>query len=71
MPKPRLTFMTGFHPVITARQGRMLGIRNPLDGPVFDRLQDAIDYSMGVMADHFDRELGLSDTRIERFERMV
>ena len=71
MPKPDLTFMTGFHPVITARQGRMLGIRNPLDGPMFDPLQDAINYSIGVMADHFDRGLGLSDTRIERFEGTV
>jgi hypothetical protein len=42
--------MTGFCPVIHARQGRMLGSRNPLDGPVFDRLQDTIAYSAGVMA---------------------
>jgi len=63
--------MTGFRPAITAGQGRMLGSRNPLDGPVFDRLQDAIDYSIGVMADHFDRGLGLSDARIERFKGMV
>jgi hypothetical protein len=71
MSKPQLTFMTGFHPVITARQGRVLGIRNPLDGPVFDKLQDAIVYSIGVMADHFDRGLGLSDAKIERFKGMV
>ena len=63
--------MKGFHPVITARQGRMLGSRNPLDGPVFDKLQDAVVYSIGVMADHFDRGLGLSDARIERFKGMV
>ena len=69
--KPQLTFMTGFLPVIHARQGRMLGSRNPLDGPVFDRLEDAIDYCIGVMADHFDRGLGLSDARIERFKGMV
>ncbi len=71
MTKPPLTFMTGFQPVISARQGCMLGSRNPLDGPVFDTLQDAIDYSMAVMADHFDRGLGLSDARIERFKGMV
>jgi hypothetical protein len=71
MMKPPLTFMTGFRPVISAREGRMLGSRNPLDGPVFTRLHDAIDYSMGVMADHFDRGLGLSDARIERFKGMV
>ena len=71
MMKPQLTFMTGFRPVIHARKGRMLGIRNPLNGPVFDTLQDAIAFSMGVMADHFDRGLGLSDARIERFKGMV
>ena len=71
MMKPQPKFITGFRPVIHAREGRMLGIWNPLDGPVFNTLQDAIDYSMGVMADHFDRGLGLSDTRIERFKGMV
>ncbi len=69
--KPQLTCMTGFRPEISARQGRMLGSRNPLDGPVFATLQDAIDYSIGVMADHFDRGLGLSDAQIERFKGMV
>ena len=64
MNKHQLKFMTGFRPVIHARQGRMLGSRNPLDGPVFDRLEDAIDYSIGVMADQFDRGLGLSDLRL-------
>ena len=68
MSKPLPTFMTDFPPLITARQGRMLGSRNPLDGPVFDKLQDPIVYSIGVMADHFDRGLGLSDARIERFK---
>jgi hypothetical protein len=63
--------MTGFRPVISARKGRMLGSRNPLDGPVFDTLQDAITFTMGVMADHFDRGLGLSDAHIERFKAMV
>ena len=68
-PQPR--FMSGFRPVIHARQGRMLGSRNPLDGPVFDTLQDAITFTIGIMADHFDRGLGLSDARIERFKGMV
>jgi len=69
--KPQLTFMTGFRPVIHARKGHMLGSRNPLDGPVFDWPQDAIDVFIGVMADHFDRALGLSDARIGRFKGMV
>ena len=63
--------MTGFHPVIHAREGGMLGIRNPLDGPVFDTMEDAIVFTIGVMADHFDRGLDLSDARIERFRGMV
>ena len=49
----------------------MLGSRNPLDGPVFDTLQDAITFTIGMMADHLDRGLGLSDARIERFKGMV
>ena len=63
--------MEGIYPVIHAREGRMLGIRNPLDGPVFDTIEDAIVFTMGVMADHFDRGLGLSDARIEHFKGMV
>jgi hypothetical protein len=27
-------FVTGYRPVVRAREGRMLGIRQPLDGPV-------------------------------------
>jgi hypothetical protein len=27
-------FVTGFRPIVHARQGLMLGIRQPLDGPV-------------------------------------
>ena len=46
-------------------------MRNPLGGPVFNTLQDAISFCMGGMADHFDRGLGMSDARIERFKGMV
>jgi hypothetical protein len=70
--KPQVTFIRGFRPVIHAREERMLGSRNPLDGPVFDTLQDAITFTIGMMADHhLDRGLGLSDARIERFKGMV
>jgi hypothetical protein len=35
-------FVTGFRPIVHARQSLMLGIRQPLDGPVFQKkLQDA------------------------------
>ena len=33
--------LTGYRPVVHAREGRMLGIRQPLDGPVFDKLEHA------------------------------
>ena len=71
MNRPQLTFMTGFRPIICARQGRVLGRRNPLDVPVFDTLLDAIAFSIGVMADHFDRGLGMTDARMELFKGMV
>jgi len=61
----------GFRPVISARQGRMLGSRNPFDGPVFDTLQDAITFTIGVLADYFDRGLGLSDARLQLFKGMM
>ena len=31
----------GFRPVVHAREGLMLGIRQPLDGPVFERMEHA------------------------------
>jgi hypothetical protein len=48
MLKPRLTLMTGFRPIIHARQGRMLSSRNPLDGPAFDTLEDAITFTISL-----------------------
>ena len=59
--KLQLTFMTGFRPIISARQERMLGSRNPLDGPTFDTLQDAITFTIGILTDLFDHGLELSD----------
>ena len=44
MMKKQPTFMAGFRHVIHVRQGRVLGSLNPLDGPVFDTLQDAITF---------------------------
>ncbi len=35
------TFMVGYRPSVYAREGRMLGIRQPLDGPIFDTERDA------------------------------
>jgi hypothetical protein len=88
---------SGFRPVIRARKGLMLGIRDPLAGPVFDEkflenfaqaqedphsplarklmfratMDDAVIYCVGVMANHYDRQLGLSDATIEPFDGML
>jgi hypothetical protein len=64
-------FVTGFRPEVRARQGVMLGIRQPLDGPVFQKLEDAQHWCISAMIDHYDRRLGMSDARIEPFKGMV
>lgn len=61
-------YLKGYAPAVRARQGLMLGIRSPLDGPVFEKLEDAINWCVSVMAGHFDRGLGMSDARITPFE---
>ncbi|HEY3475134.1 MAG TPA: hypothetical protein VGK56_11030, partial [Anaerolineales bacterium] len=53
--------VTGYRPVVHAREGRMLGIRQPLDGPVFEKLEDARNWCIHAMLSHYDRRLGLSD----------
>jgi hypothetical protein len=63
--------MRGFRPVIHAREGFMLGIRNPFDGPVFETREDAIQWCVQIMVQHFDRGMGMSDARIEKFSGMV
>ena len=68
---PRQNFVTGYRPVVRAREGRMFGIRHPLDGPVFQTAQDAEHWCIAVMTSHYDRGLGMSDAHIERFKGMV
>jgi hypothetical protein len=68
---PRRTFITGYRPVIHACEGRMLGIRDRLDGPVFDTLQDAVVFCMNVMVSYYESHHGMSDATIERFEGMI
>lgn len=69
--KPPQEFMTGFRPVIHAREGLMLGMRNPLDGPIFETREEAVQWCVHAMLNHFERGLGMSDARIERFSGMV
>jgi hypothetical protein len=63
--------MVGYRPAVFAREGLMLGIRQPLDGPVFEKLADAQNWCIHAMISHFDRRLGMSDARIEPFQGMV
>ena len=63
--------VTGYRPVVHAREGVMLGIRQPLDGPVFEKLEDARNWCIYAMIDHYDRRLGMSDARIEPFNGLV
>ena len=39
--KPVQKQITGYRPVVRAREGSMFGMRQPLNGPVFDKLEDA------------------------------
>ena len=49
----------------------MFGMRQPMDGPVFEKLEHAEEWCMDVMIDQYDRRLGLSDARIEPFKGLV
>ena len=57
-------FCVGFRPVVRARVGAMLGIRQPLDGPVFEKLEHAQYWCWHAMLDHYERaaEHGVSFT---------
>ena len=67
-PRSPLHYFKGYRPIIYARDGLMLGIRQPLDGPVFRTPQDAEHWRIHAMFGHFDRGLGMSDATIEPFE---
>jgi len=63
--------VVGYRPVVHARKGFMLGIRHPLDGPVFETKQDAENWCIHAMISHYDRRLGMSDATIYPFKGMV
>jgi hypothetical protein len=63
--------LTGYRPVVDAREGLMLGIRQPLDVPIFEKLQNAEHWCIHAMISHYDRRLGMSDARIEPFKGLV
>jgi hypothetical protein len=45
----------------------MIGMRQPMDGPIFEKLEQAEEWCIEVMIDHYDRRVGMSDARIEPF----
>ena len=49
----------------------MLGIGQPLDGPVFEKLEHAEDWCWEAMVDRCDRRLGMSDAVIHPFRGML
>jgi hypothetical protein len=57
--------------MIHASYGLMLGSRQPLDGPVFEKLEDAQNWCTHAMISHYDRRLGMSDGKIEAFHGTV
>ena len=63
--------ITGYRPVVRAREGLMLGMRQPMDGPTFEKLNDAENWCIHAMISHYDRRLGMSDATIEPFKGMV
>jgi len=69
--KPVQKLITGYRPVVHAREGRMLGMRQPMDGPIFETLEDARNWCIHAIISHCDRRLGMSDARIEPFKGMV
>ena len=69
--KPVQKLITGYRPVVRAREGSMFGMRQPLNGPVFDKLEDAQYWCIHAMISHYDRRLGMCDATIEPFKGMV
>lgn len=67
---PPRRFMTGYRPSVYVRKGLMYGMRQPLDGPLFEKLEHAEWWCIGVMEDHFDRQLCMADARIVPFQGM-
>jgi len=58
-------------PAVRALQGLTWGMRNPFDGPVFETIEEAEDWCIAVMDEHYYSMEGLSDAKIEPFSGMV
>ena len=49
----------------------MFGMRQPLDGSIFETLEDARNWCIRAMISHYDPRLGMSDATIEPFTGLV
>ena len=45
-------YIVGYRPAVYTREGRMLGIRQALDGPVFEKFEHAEYWCLEAMVDH-------------------
>ena len=46
-------------------------MRQPLDGPIFEKPEDARNWCIHAMISHYDRRLGMSDAHIYPFKGLV
>jgi hypothetical protein len=61
---PWRKFIIGDRPGIHVCEGLMFRIRDPLDGPVFQKKEDAVEWCILAMVGHLDRGLEMSEVRI-------
>ena len=63
--------MVGYQVIMYARQGLVYGIRNPNISPVFDTKDNALEYCLEVIANHWSRMQTMIDARIYAFGGLV
>lgn len=61
-------FIVGYRPAVSAREDRMLGIRQALDGPVFEKKEHAEYWCWEAMVDHYDRGLAFPTHALNRLK---
>jgi hypothetical protein len=57
-------YMVGYRPAVSAHEGLMLGIRQPLDGPIFVN-GGCANWCIYAMISHYGRRLSMSDAWVE------
>ena len=61
----------GFQAIICARTGRMHYARSPIDSPIFQTLQDTIDWCVDIMEENAYRHGPFAKALIERYSGPV